>query len=372
MNGLDFVKQENKSNLIIFIHGFRGGKDTWIREDGTQSILDYLKNDTAITGQFDFAIFDYYSKVTDVFTKVKSIFGALVGAKIKMERNIPIADIAQLLQSEIRYKCTDYKNIVLIAHSMGGLVSKSYILEEIRQNKSLPIKLFISLAVPHRGTNLAVLGKAIVNSPQVADLEPLSKEINSMSDNWIQFSNKLPDTIYFQGKMDDIVPNVAAISIDAREKEIVYSGHTHTSIVTPESKNDVVVRAIIQKCLKITSENSHKKIDKPKSENEKQFLKIVQPEIDNGFRSLIPNPVVSAKDQLKYLASNGKIDDVCDKLIELKRGDSGSQNKVYLISARWNQLKNENNGGIITFDNADVKHNRIFKSLMDLIDELEW
>ena len=186
---LTFIQKKGNRKLILFIHGFIGGKETWVRRDGKTSILNYLKEDNSISKEYDFAVFDYFTKITDLVTKVKWGLGFLLGRKNQMKKNIPVEDIAHMLQSEIRVRCTDYVSIVLIAHSMGGLISKSYILEEIKNQRKTPVKLFISLAVPHRGSNLATFGKLIAGNPQIVDLNPLADIINNMNDEWISVSN---------------------------------------------------------------------------------------------------------------------------------------------------------------------------------------
>ena len=134
---------------------------------------------------------------------------------------------------------------------MGGLVSKSYILEEIKNKKRLPVKLFISLAVPHRGSNLATFGKLIAGNPQIVDLNPLADIVNNMNDEWIKVADQLPETLYFQGKNDQIVPYVSTISADTRNKEIFYTDDDHFSILSPDDKEDVVIVAIKDYCLKL-------------------------------------------------------------------------------------------------------------------------
>ena len=238
------VTNTEKQNLIIFIHGFIGGKETWIREDGEKSILDYLKEDKTISSIYDFAVFDYYTEFTDKIDKVKSYVGGLFGKKSSPTKNIDIENIAQMLKTEIKYLDKKIEKIVLIAHSMGGLVAKSMILENIMESNRNKISLYVSLAVPHRGSNLATFGKIIFGNPQLENLQPLGEKINRMNEQWLQLSDKLPKTLYFQAKYDDIVPNIAAISFDNRKVEIDYTDDDHTGIVKPKAENDVLLKAL--------------------------------------------------------------------------------------------------------------------------------
>lgn len=238
------VTETGKSNLIIFIHGFIGGKETWIREDGKKSILDYLKEDTNINSEYDFAVFEYYTEFIDKIDKAKGLVSSLFGGKTNPSKNISIENIAQMLKTEIKYLPERIEKLVIIAHSMGGLVAKSMIIENIIEKSDRQISLYVSLAVPHRGSNLATFGKLIFGNPQLGDLQPLGDKIHKMNEQWLQLSKKLPQTLYFQAKYDDVVPNIATVSFDKRKIEVDYTDDDHTGIVRPKHKDDVVIKAL--------------------------------------------------------------------------------------------------------------------------------
>lgn len=61
----------------------------------------------------------------------------------------------KLLQLQAQYK---FDKIAVIAHSMGGLVSRSFIFKRLGNSRSLSIPLFISIATPWGGHNAAKLG----------------------------------------------------------------------------------------------------------------------------------------------------------------------------------------------------------------------
>jgi len=121
-------------------------------------LIDGILKDKNIANKYDLCLFTYHTKLTDYFTK-STFFrrGRLV--------NNSINDIAKLLSSSIKYPCAKYENIVLIGHSMGGLIAKKLILEDLKASTTSKIKLYISLATPHSGSNFAILGKAILGNP---------------------------------------------------------------------------------------------------------------------------------------------------------------------------------------------------------------
>ncbi len=238
---LTFLNGRGKENIILFIHGFRGGKETWKSEVDSPLFIPYLMEEAKIKENYDFAIFDYFTKVTDVFEKV-GVIKKLFNPSAKVEKNLSIDDLSDLLLTEVEVTLEDYKRIVLVGHSMGGLVSKDCILKTLK--KKSRIHLYISIAVPHNGAKLADLAKLIFNSPQIEALRPLEEYNTEINKQWIANADQLPSTIYHQGKLDRLVARTSSIGYDAREDvAVVYSNHDHNSIVRPHSPYDVVVNS---------------------------------------------------------------------------------------------------------------------------------
>lgn len=237
---IEFIKKAGKDNIILFVHGFIGGKKTWLDNDSPRNFIKYLQSEEYVSANYDFAIFNYFTKISDIREDI-SWLPNLINRKKKIRKNLSISEIANLLKSHVEINLDNYKGIVLIAHSMGGLVAKQFILETMNKN----IKLFISLSVPHNGSNLADLGKIIVNNPQVKDLAPLENNINNLNNKWIK-SKILPSTIYHQGLYDRVVPPTSSIGLDSRDVKVIYSDDDHFSILEPESKDDVVIQSILR------------------------------------------------------------------------------------------------------------------------------
>lgn len=247
---LTFIGNKDHTNLIIFIHGFKGGKKTWIIKGGKKSILNYLQEDDEVNSNFDFAVFEYFTKVTDYFAYWRGILGYVINPNILVKRNFSISEISDLLFTEISIHCKKYERIVLVCHSMGGLVAKSVIIKNIDKGSKLPISLYLRLATPHRGADPAIYAKLIFGNPQIKGLAPLASEINLMHDKWInkKITSLLPDTLYFCGFNDLIVTKDSAKGLDSREIEPIYSEHNHTTIKAPKTANDTVVVQIKDKC----------------------------------------------------------------------------------------------------------------------------
>jgi pimeloyl-ACP methyl ester carboxylesterase len=242
---LNILTKSNKPNVILFVHGFCGGVDTWKHDNGSYFHQHIIKS-PIVSEHFDIATFDYFSKffntpvaAGNMLSKIKSLFKT---SSNKNEKNIGIDEISELLKTNIRFHLDDYENVVIIAHSMGGLITKNYIANEISESGNSKVKLFISLAVPHLGAELATYGKLFSNHEQINDLAPLSEICPKLNQQWVKLSIK-PNTKYFYGTYDDTVKKASAISIDCDDKDIVACDDSHGSICKPESEFSTVVIA---------------------------------------------------------------------------------------------------------------------------------
>lgn len=260
---------ENKDckNLIVFIHGFVGSSGTWIKDDGSMPFISHFMIDEKVRKGFDIGIFEYYTNLLSFFPKTKRLINFMTGNK--NSRNLPIEEISTLLESKLRYTFPHYENLVLIGHSMGGLIAKRYILDDVLKNSTTRVKLYVSLATPHSGSILATYGKSLINNFQIKDLDPLSNSINAMNNEWVHCS-QLPRRMYAQGLYDNIVPKVSSVSYDKEIQEIIYCDEDHFSIITPK-ENSVIVDAVIPELHTILQEQSIQSI-----KTEKRFVDVGQ------------------------------------------------------------------------------------------------
>lgn len=271
-----------KNNLILFIHGFTGSKDTWESTALEKRIPSYLKENPDIAANFDFDYFEYHTELIDELNGFKWLvnlglqFIPIIGKRLKYsqyKKNLPLDKIKELLVTEINFRHQEYDQIVLIAHSYGGLVAKSAVLKLIELN-SEKISAYITLATPHFGTDGAKLASEFLRgynlkNSQLADMKPLSEILMSLTHQWLKQMNKLPISLYCLGFQDNIVPDISAIPFDTREGVLpVPSNHDHLSILIPTDKKDSILIAI---------QNTILESLKPKSEKVNSIIKTETP-----------------------------------------------------------------------------------------------
>ncbi|WP_460111796.1 ABC-three component system protein [Pseudomonas sp. H3_D04] len=243
MSMMEWVKRGDTSSLIVFVHGLKGGIDTW-SYDANTSFPKLLCQEEELQ-HYDVACFNYFTTFTNTYGASKSLIARLFGSLKSIKKNLPIDEIAELLKSELEINFSKYKRIVIIAHSMGGLVSKSCILKQLTQDEHSAVTGFISLAVPHNGAKIANITSMISSNVQLGDLGVLSNAIDQLNRDWNKTQNK-PPAKYVYGAHDLFVQKSSALPIDCQKKDTTAVDEDHTSICKPKDNSQTVYGAIVK------------------------------------------------------------------------------------------------------------------------------
>lgn len=239
---IDFVYKAKNKNLIIFIHGLTGSNETWKNEETNNTYPDLLLTDEVIADNFDIAYFEYFTSFLNIKENI-GIFRSLFTNNKSTPKNISLLEISNVLNTRIDYDLIDYDSIVIIAHSMGGLIAKQSIIKYLTRNSK--IKLFLSLAVPHLGSELATYGDFISANININELKPFSNETITLMQQWLNASN-LPITKYFNGVYEGIVNKNSAVPFGTKEEDILNIDENHRTICKPRDKNSIVIKSSIQ------------------------------------------------------------------------------------------------------------------------------
>ena len=161
----------NTNTSIILIHGLGSNQETWKVE--MQALTDSLNAKNVYT-------FEYPTNI------------------LATDKQVPtIPELAKTLYAKINKKQIT-GNIILIGHSMGGLVSLEYTLK----NPQLVSKVIL-LGSPVMGSIMAeysnLFGRA---SKQTKELKPFSKYINDLHSRLENNQHKLPPILSIIGRND--------------------------------------------------------------------------------------------------------------------------------------------------------------------------
>lgn len=238
------MTDHQKPMLGIFVHGFTGGSETWKNASGL-TFKTLLAADPEINQQFDFVEFDYFTKVASIFhTNLLQKAAGLLGlGQSTVRYNRPINKLALELQTFIQLNADAYEGIVLIGHSMGGLICKEVVLSQVA-GEAPSIIGYVSVAVPHKGSLNAMLLSGInVNSKE---LTPLNEYNDQLNNRWIDHKSSLPESLYLVAQHDQYVPSTSALPFNTKSFTLP---HDHNTISKPVGPSDGSFKAL-QKFIK--------------------------------------------------------------------------------------------------------------------------
>ena len=243
---IEFAKRDNKKTLILFVHGFCGGEGTWTNENGS-SFGSLLCADKEVREHYDIAYFSYFTRLLNLFAKTGSIRKIVTKwlrrPTDKTRKNVSIEEIGNLLRTEIRFRLQSYDSLIIVAHSMGGLVTKSAIIKDIEENVPSKIKLFLSLAVPHLGAEGATFGRLVSDNIQIEGLAPLNSHIHYINDRWLK-APRTPITKYVYGVHDTVVKKTSAVPVSKDRADAISVDEDHNSISKPDGLDSTIYLAV--------------------------------------------------------------------------------------------------------------------------------
>ncbi|KAB8310892.1 hypothetical protein EH227_03250 [Rouxiella chamberiensis] len=283
MSMVEWIHRDNKNSLILFVHGLKGGLDTW-EHNKDISFPKLLIGEDDIKNSFDVGCFNYFTTFTESYARTKGILSRIMALTKKKEKNIPTDEISELLFTEININLSCYDRIIIIAHSMGGLIAKNLILKKLEFEESSTIIGFISLAVPHSGAKIASITSMVSANAQLVDLSLLSSATDDLNRKWINCSKSLPLTRYVYGAYDTYVDKKSALPMDSERKNSFAVNDDHISICKPDSNQAMVFIAVKKFIDEINQAKPVKLIvedflDKQQYDNEYFVLKMIVADI---------------------------------------------------------------------------------------------
>lgn len=202
---------------VLLIHGIGStANKTWI------PLLQILLKDSDLS-DFSFIKYEYpTSKVA-----------------FKPWVRVPSLDeLAAGLSTEIKVR-VGASSVIVIAHSMGGLIARQLTTYQIKHQQPLSIRRALLLATPNSGASLAALAKAIFpRHAQAKMLAPFSPEIDRLNEDWLSLEvDKRVRFDFVAGGIDHIVEMASAKGTPGRLLDDLLVKNTHGDITHPEDDN---------------------------------------------------------------------------------------------------------------------------------------
>ncbi|MGO4344278.1 ABC-three component system protein [Paenibacillus sp. MCAF9] len=204
--------------LVLLIHGL-GAPETWVKPG--RDWAELIASDPDITDT-DIGIVTY-----DTSKLISNIFGIegefdVLGQKISVSKKSPLSidQLAIQLKAILDgYTYRKYEKIVIVGHSMGGLIGKRFLLNEyLHRKKGLErIGGFISYATPYNGSKFAEfhhLIKRFQNHKQIEQLRSNNAFLDDMNRSFFDAQGELRSfftSIYCFGDKDTVVEEGSAV-----------------------------------------------------------------------------------------------------------------------------------------------------------------
>ena len=214
------VLNGTKPLCAVFVHGVFGDDTTWGK--GELTLPKLLATDSQLSNQLDVFLFEYSSPYLGDASKISDLSEQLRGA---------LED----------HHVWDHEKVIFVAHSMGGLVVRQYL---VAHRESIPkVSMLYFYAVPTDGAAVTDVARIISHNPQLKGMLPLEGNdfLNSIRNSWIgsRELNSLPTFCAFENRPTDgiwIVREASAVALCTENADPVDGDHIQ--LVKPSSRTD--------------------------------------------------------------------------------------------------------------------------------------
>lgn len=220
-----YRETENSNNLILFIHGFSGeSTDTFGKTP------DLLIQENKMDG-WDLKPIGYSPQIKPELGK--DIWAA----------SVDIEKIASYLVTCIKYKFKKYKNIAIVAHSLGGLVAQRALLN-LKTEHSEKISHLILLGTPSMGISNEAIKK--VWNEKYTELSSQGEFITKLRAGWNKrFGKNPPFTFKVVAALDDQYVDATSCFADFNEDFCEMVEGNHLDMVKSTDQDDICYNLIL-------------------------------------------------------------------------------------------------------------------------------
>jgi len=210
---------DNAQSVIVFVHGVLGdSKSTWTGKNNAYW-PDLLAADDYFKG-YDIYMYQY---PTSFLNGPFSIDEISENMRLRFDADgIPA-----------------HREIIFIVHSMGGLVTRAYLLKN--RTVVLRTRMAYFYSTPTTGSEIASLATLISNNPQLSKMKPMQSAdyLADLQRQWLNAEFKFPSFCAYETRPTygvKIVTQESALSLCTKRPDPLDADHI--TIVKPESVRD--------------------------------------------------------------------------------------------------------------------------------------
>jgi pimeloyl-ACP methyl ester carboxylesterase len=213
------AKQERKNTAIVFVHGVVGeSESTWTNDITRAYWPKLLANDP------DFDDANVY-----VFQYPSTTF----------EKSLTVNEVSELMRSRLQADgVLQHSQLVFISHSMGGLITRSFLLKY--REYAAKVRFAYFYATPTEGSPMATIASLVSRNPQFKNLYPLEADnyLGDLQRDWLAAQLGIPSYCSYEGRT-----TFGILVVDQRSaaglctEPLTPIDENHIDIVKPATKN---------------------------------------------------------------------------------------------------------------------------------------
>ncbi len=216
---------------VVFIHGLFGGTTgTWKNARG-ETFFEYLRDTPRVGDQVDIFAFGFTSNM-------------FAGGSLNI---FQAAD--KLDQILTRQRIWEYETVVLVGHSMGGLISMQAMLNHPEKREKVP--LLVLYSSPQEGSQISQIARHVANNGALRQLIPAddNQYLESLDNYWAKIPDNQKPAIVCAYETKDtgpvrIVQRSSATRYCGSER-LAIDGADHISIAKPASRDSYAVDILV-------------------------------------------------------------------------------------------------------------------------------
>jgi len=211
---------ETSDTVVVFVHGISGDSTTtWTSQNGAYW-PELMTKDKTFDG-IDIYIYQYQT----------SILG----------RALSIDELAENLRLFLDTSgVASHKRIIFLTHSMGGLVTRAYILKYQRRIAERTAFIYF-FSTPTTGSELASLTRLISRNPHLGQMQVMTSEgyLGNLQRQWLDADLSIPSYCAYERRATfgvQVVTQASASNLCTKRLDPIDADHI--TIVKPSTEND--------------------------------------------------------------------------------------------------------------------------------------
>jgi len=221
-----YWQEPGNKGVIVFMHGVLGAAEgTWTNKTTGAFWPELVKTDPEFKG-FDIYVYQFPTTL--------------------LKRSMSVDELSEDLRLELQNaKVFDHKEVIFVCHSMGGLITRSFLQKYQSYASKVPFIYFFS--TPTEGSEIAGLAKWLSKNPQHGDMIPIT-DTNYLATQlraWLAAQFPIASYCAYEDQATvgfQVVPMRSAAALCNRPLTPISANHME--IVKPKGQDDKPHRAL--------------------------------------------------------------------------------------------------------------------------------